>query len=269
MDDLIAVFFDRNFEDSVTEKMLEFDYEFPVARMEDYVISVAATPYRQFVDFVHDSICPTRISSAADIPQISSYDVCTYGVCKMMNAIGDPGVTVYDFGRFLYPNSKKHVKYEHIEAVTDEAIDIYVKTYGALVVGRPESCICLDGKERKKQAIVKIAENQLKGAAFHGLVYELGGKWFLTCLGKVYATLDMELQHALSARTLLRNPFFWRVISEAVDHEIDIMPYVTSVCSGSTIERRRTSCMHFLDICTEAALSEGVVLHPILAPKQE
>lgn len=263
MDEIVATFFDRSFEGPITAEMLEFGYSFPTVELEDYVITVIATPYRKFVDFVHEYVCPKRIDCAAEIPQTSSYDLSTYGVCKMLNAIEDPGVTVLDFGRFLYPSSKRNVKYKDIEDCPEERIKAFANEYGKSVDSDKGTYMCLDGKERNKGAIVKIAENQLKGAEFHGLVYELGGKWFLTCIGRVYSTLDEEMQHALSARTLLRKAFYWKVMGEAVDHDVDIRPYIKAVCNGTTIDRRLSSSQNFFDICIEQCKNDGLNIHRI------
>ena len=181
----------------------------------------------------------------------------------MLNAIEDPGVTVLDFGRFLYPSSKRNVKYKDIEDCPEERIKAFANEYGKSVDSDKETYMCLDGKERNKGAIVKIAENQLKGAEFHGLVYELGGKWFLTCIGRVYSTLDEEMQHALSARTLLRKAFYWKVMGEAVDHDVDIRPYIKAVCNGTTIDRRLSSSQNFFDICIEQCKNDGLNIHRI------
>lgn len=263
MNELVAMFFNRSFEEPITEEMLQFGYSFPTAKLEDYIISVIATPYHEFVNHVHEYICPLRISAAADIPQTSSYDLSTYGVCKMLNAIEDPGVSVLEFGRFLYPGKSRSVTYKEIEDCPEEQIKAFADEYGVSVDTDQETYMCLDGQSRKKGAIVKIAENQLKGAEFHGLVYELGGKWFLTCIGRVYSTLDEEMQHALSARTLLRKPFYWKVMGEAVDHDVDIRPYIESVCNGSTIERRLSSSQNFFDICIEQCKKDGFKIHKI------
>lgn len=267
MDEIVATFFDRSFEGPITDEMLEFGYSFPTAELEDYVITVIATPYSKFVDFVHEYVCSKRIDCAAEIPQTSSYDLSTYGVCKMLNAIEDPGVTVLDFGRFLYPSNKKGVKFKDIEECSEERIKAFAQQYGVSVESDKETYMCLDGKLRNKLAITKIAENQLKGAEFHGLVYELGGKWFLTCIGRVYSTLDEEMQHALSARTLLRKPFYWKVMGEAVDHAVDIRPFIESVCSGSTIERRMSSSQNFFNICIEQCKKESVQINNIFSQK--
>lgn len=269
MEEIVAMFFDGSYEVSINKEMLEYDYAFPTAELEDYVLSVIATPYKSFIDYVHEHICPVRFDNSSQVPQISSYDLSTFGVCKMLNAIEDPGVSYLDLGRFLYPSDKKNTKFDDIYNYPESHIKDFANKNGRCVSSSAKEYLCLDGKIRNKGAITKIAENQVKGACFHGLVYQLGDKWFLTCLGRVYSTLDEEFQHSLSARTLLRAPLFWKVIGGSVDHDIDIIPFIKSVCKGSTIERRRSSCMHFFDICANQAKIEGCNIHKIFASKDK
>ena len=263
MSEIVAMFFDGSFEGSITEKMLNYSYDFPTAKLEDYVITVIATPYKEFVGFVSGYLCPKKIDDSSQIPQTSSYELSTFGVCKMLNAIKDPGVSVLEFGRLLYPSDKKNISYEDIDNVSLQRIKDFIKESGLHVHSSENSFACLDGNYRNKGAIVKIAENQLKGAEFHGLVYELDGKWFLTCLGRIYPTLDKEMQHALSARTLLRKPFFWKVVSEAVNKDVDITPFVKLVCNGTTVGRRLSSSQHCFDIILDQCRIEGVSINTI------
>ena len=269
MDEIVVDFFDGIYEAAINEEMLNYDYTFPTEEVDNYVLSIISTPYKNFLDYVHEHICPKRFNNPSQVPQTSSYDLSTYGVCKILNAINDPGVTYIDLGRFLYPTDKKNTKYSDIENLQDSKIHDFAIANGAKGPPAAKQYLCLDGKIRNKGAITKIAENQLKGASFHSLVYELGDQWFLSCLGKVYSTLDEEFQHYLSARTLLRTPLYWKVISEAVDHDVDIMPYIRSVCKGSTIERRRSSCVHSFDMCAKQVQIEHCALHKIYSEKEQ
>lgn len=263
MNETVAMFFDRSFEGPITDEMLNYSYDFPTAELEDYVITVIATPYSEFVGFVREYLCHERIDSPSQIPQTSSYDLSTFGVCKMLNAIEDPGVTVLEFGRFLYPADKKNITFADIDNVPLQKIKDFLRDEGLHVDQNGTTFLCLDGKIRNKGAIVKIAENQLKGAEFHGLAYEMGGKWFLTCLGRVYSNLDEEMQNALSARTLLRKPLFWKVVSEACTQDVDITPYVKLVCNGTTVGRRLSSCQHCIDIILDQCKKDGVKINNI------
>lgn len=268
MEVTVESFFERTYENVTTEAMLGYNFVFSKTEVMDYVQKVISLPYQDYIQYIAENICTQRIESSSQIPQISNYYISTFGVCKMLAAIDDPGVSVLEFGRFLYPGDDSNIGYKEIEAVSDEKIKNFLQDNGLHIDSKLQTMLCLDGKERKKGAIVKIAENQLKGSEFHGLVYELGGKWFLTCLGRLYPTLDEWQQHALSARTLLRSPLFWRVVAEAKNIDVDFSPYVRSVCSSTTANRRLSSCQHFFDIITEQCSIEGVDIHNIYFSKE-
>lgn len=156
------------------------------------------------------------------IPQISNYEACTRGICQVMRGRGDPGLEYKELGVALFS----------------------------------------DDIPRNDGAYLKFGENHVKGAAFHGLTHGLYKKWFLTCLGYVYSDLDDELRQYLSARTLLRNPFFHIIIAESVEHDVNIRKYMTEL-SLSTQNRRSSSCMHFFDVIRRQCTIEKVQLHNI------
>ena len=164
----------------------------------------------------------------SEIPQISNYDACTTGICQVMKFRDNPGMDCLEVGRALF---------------TDDV-------------------------ERKEGAFFKFGENQVKGASFHGLTHCYYKKWFLTCLGYVYPELDEELRQYLSARTLLRNPFFHIIISEAKEKDVNIKKYMNGL-SLSTQVRRSSSCMHFFDVILKQCQIEGVSLHSIFFDKND
>ena len=52
MDKQIEAFFDKEYENIVNEAMFNFDYSFPKEEIENYVLSILAIPYSQFIDYV-------------------------------------------------------------------------------------------------------------------------------------------------------------------------------------------------------------------------
>ena len=174
MEEIVEEFYERSFEDVVTEAMFERDYVFPQTKVEDYIMSIVSTPYQQFVDYICTHYNPNPIENS-EIPQISNYEACTTDVCQVLKFRDNPGMDCLEIGKALF---------------TDDV-------------------------ERKEGAYFKFGENQVKGASFHGLTHCYYKKWFLTCLGYLYPELDEELRQYLAARTLLRNPFFHLIISEA------------------------------------------------------
>ena len=164
----------------------------------------------------------------SEIPQISNYEAATLGVCNVLSDHNDPGMDCTQIGM----------------------------------------CLFTDGKERKDSAYFKFGENQVKGAAFHGLTQCCGNKWFLTCLGRCYPDMDDEMRQYLAARTLLRNPFFHIVIAEASKHDVNIRAFMPGL-SESTQKRRSSSCLHFLDVIIRQCEIENVTIHKIFYESNE
>ena len=69
MEEIIEEFFERSFEDIVTEAMFERDYVFPQTKVEDYIMSIVSTPYQQFVNYICTHYNPKPIENS-EIPQI-------------------------------------------------------------------------------------------------------------------------------------------------------------------------------------------------------
>lgn len=226
MDELIEDFFDRCYEASINEAMFDFDYSFPEEQIEDYILSLLATPYSCFIEYVATRYCASSVTPS-EIPQISNYETATLGVCNALINHNDPGLDVLQIGVFLHT----------------------------------------DGKERKDGAYTKFGENHVKGARFHGLTHCCAKKWFLTCLGRYFPKLDDEMRQFLSARTLLRNPIFHIVVSEATKHDVNIRLFMPNL-SETTQKRRSSSCMRFFNVIVKQCEIEGVPLHKIFY-KQE
>lgn len=225
--EILDNFFALSFESVITEEMFERNYVFPQSIVEEYVMSIISTPYQLFIDYVYSHYCAKPITTS-DIPQISSYDLSTRGICQVMRDLGDPGLTYIELGVSLFN----------------------------------------DGTVRNNGAYLKFGENHVKGAAFHGLTHELYKKWFLTCLGHIFPELDEEPRQYLSARTLLRNPFFHIIVADAVEHDVNIIKYMTGL-SPSTQSRRSSSCMQFFNVILKQCQIENVFLHTIYVDKNQ
>ncbi len=227
MDDLIEEFFDFSFEEEITEAMYERDFVFPQSKVEDYILSIVTIPYQHFIDYIYTHYNPQPIETSG-IPQISSYEASTWGVCQVLKDRDDPGLECAEIGVALFS----------------------------------------DDVARNEGAYFKFGENHVKGASFHGLTHCCWKKWFLTCLGYVYADLDFEMRQYLSARTLLRNPFFHIIVAEAVEKDVNIRQYMAGL-SYSTQTRRSSSCMHFFNVILKQCMIEKVPMHSIYFDKEE
>ena len=172
-----------------------------------------------------DYICENYCSNpitSASIPQISNYNDCTTGVIKVLLDNNDPGLECRYIGRELFD----------------------------------------DDIERNDGAYTKYGENHVKGAEFHGLTHCIHNRWFLTCLGRIYPSFDEEVKQLLFARTLLRNPFFYIVVSNAINNDVNIYNYMGDL-SPATRKRRSSSCIHFLNIILKQCELENISIHDI------
>ena len=172
-----------------------------------------------------DYVC-TNINNieikSSDITQCSDFGACTDKICEVFINKGDPGFQNIDVGKLL--------------------------------LGVEE--------EKKKGAYLKYGENQAKTAEQLGLVHNYYDVWFITCLGKAYMYLNSEQKEALLARTVLRNVFYEKIISEASFHEVDVMNYMNCI-SEATRRRRGPSVMKLLRLCSKSCSKENVLLYPI------
>ena len=106
MDELIEEFFDKEYEDTINENMFNFDYSLPEEELEQYVLSLMATPYSQFIDYVATRYCSKAIVPS-EIPQISNYELSTIGVCNVLNDLNDPGLECTEIGKRLFTDGKE------------------------------------------------------------------------------------------------------------------------------------------------------------------
>lgn len=227
-----------------TDELLEdfFDYSFEEVITEDMLERDYVFPLSKVEDYVMQIVTTpyqhfidyvythycNKPIETSCIPQISNYDACTRGVCQVMKGRNDPGLEYIELGVALFS----------------------------------------DDTPRNDGAYLKFGENHVKGACFHGLTHVLYKKWFLTCLGYVYPDLDDEMRQYLSARTLLRNPFFHIIVRDAVEHDVNIQKYMAGL-KPSTQTRRSSSCMHFFNVILKQCLLEKVPIHSIYFKKDE
>ena len=220
------------------EEFLEefFDLSFEKAISEEMLERDYVFPRSKMEDYILqmtsipykyyiDYICTHYCGAEIDnasIPQFSNFTDGTTNICKVMRDLGDPGLG-------------------------------YIKLGQALLS---------DGIDRKIGAYQKYGENHVKCASFHGLTYLIYKSWFLTSLGYIYPDLDEELKQYVISRTLLRNPLFRLVISEAVNNDVNIKKYFGGL-SESTQIRRSSSCIHLFNIIAKQCNLEGLHLHRI------
>lgn len=152
-----------------------------------------------------------------NIPQFSSIEDGTSRLCEKMKALGDTGFTMKFIGKVLLD----------------------------------------DGKERKDCALSKYGENHLKFARLLGLTHEYYGPWYLTPLGYCFSQLKEETKSALLARTVLRDPLFYKMISDSSNGVVNITSYL-DILSLSTKKRRMPNVLSLLRLIQNQCRKENI-----------
>lgn len=104
-----------------------------------------------------------------------------------------------------------------------------------------------DGKERKDTAYIKYGENHLKTACDLGLVFELTGEYFLSCLGFIINDLNDIEKEKLLVRLVLRTKLIERLYKAAKNGEVNMRQFLYMI-SDSTYVRRKVSIKTILNI---------------------
>ena len=145
-------------------------------------------------------------------------------------------ITSKELVSYLAPTSV--VQYSSITDATTKICSKFEKEgdegYDVIEIGR---MLLDDGNQRKDGAYRKYGENHVKLALEFGLVQECYDHYYLTCLGKVFSSLDTETQTSLLSRTILRNNFIQRLIKLSSGGQCSIVEQL-SFLSDSTIKRR-------------------------------
>lgn len=169
--DILDVFYRRTYEFDINNKMLHYDYTFPTEEVMDYVQQILCLPIDQLVQHDIESETGDAITPK-DVFQFSSLENATDNICRILNNIGNPGVTYLQAGKLLLN----------------------------------------DGKSRNDIAYKKYGENHLKTAEALGLLYELAHTYFVSCIGTIYLILNDEDRKRLNIRLLLRNKFIAQLV---------------------------------------------------------
>lgn len=151
-------------------------------------------------NFINFVIYKIKVSNLTpdDICQFSNFEKCTDLLCKILIKNGDKGVNYFECGALLLN----------------------------------------DGVTRKKNALIKYGENQLKTGRMLGLIYSVSHTFYVGCIGYVYITLPEEKKEKLLRRLLLRAPLFCYIIQQALNKKV-VLKELLNVISETTYQRRK------------------------------
>lgn len=160
--------------------------------------------------------------SSNDITQCSSIEACEIEMCNALLWKNNPGLQFEEIGQ-LFPK--------------------YVT-------------------KNTKSAFVKYGENQIKTSAQLGLVFEYYDYWYLSAVGYVFPELSDVDKQSLLARTILRTPFYQRLVLDLCDKTIYLTNYMKGL-SKSTCIRRSISTCKLLSICAIECQRENIPINGI------
>lgn len=221
--DYLGLFFSQSYEKDI-DKLVRDDRSFVI-------------PYEQlrnYVNLIIDIPYKEYISyllshplkkniETKDITQSSSFSACEIEMCNAIFSIDNPGLSYIDIGK-LFPQYVSHPN---------------------------------DG------ALRKYGENQIKTSAHLGLVYEYYKYWYLSCLGYLYPQLEQETRMKLLARTILRTPFYYRMMVDLYYNNTEATKYMHSLSKATQIRREGSVC-RLLEICLDECHREGIKMHRII-----
>ena len=190
--------------------------------MENYLYQVINYPLKEYIYYIIENPITNEITSK-DITQLSSIEDCTTNMCKMMLLNGNCGLTLPQIASGLHAD----------------------KNYKDNLV-----------------ALTKYGENQVKTACQLGLTIFHNNLWYLTSIGVVFPLVPNDVKRKFFSISLLRDPFYSKVISSMCQQETNLIDFMT-ILSESTQKRRSSSCMKLIDIFIHQCRVESINIHPI------
>jgi hypothetical protein len=112
-------------------------------------------------------------------------------------------------------------------------------------------------------ALTKYGENQVKTACQLGLTIYVNNRWYLTCIGYIFPSLSEEQRNKLLCLSLLRDPFYSKIIVDLCQHDV-LLPRYMTILSETTIKRRTSSCIRLLNFFTNQCELENIRIHDII-----
>lgn len=219
----IQDFFSRKFENESTIILLSHKSYFSENAVIDYIEQISQYGLPEYLQYLSDNPNHDEISSK-DITQLSSIEDCTINMCNVVREIGNPGMSLTEIAVALHADNNY---------------------------------------KDNNVALSKYGENQIKTASQLGLATFYDGLWYLTAIGYIFGSLDEMIQRKYLAITILRDPFYSKVILSLLEQDTNIKDYM-KVLSESTQYRRTSSCLKVLSFFVEECTIDGISLHKII-----
>ena len=109
MNEIIRDFLTRDYENRISENLLEYNYEFPEQEVRDYVSRVIDQPISEILDALSSKTKDTAATSNI-LLQFSSLDDATNNLCAKIEEENNPGLTAEETGRLLLCDEQAKTK---------------------------------------------------------------------------------------------------------------------------------------------------------------
>lgn len=216
----IQDFFSKKFETESTKLLLNNKLFFSESAVVDYMSQVQKYSLRDYLTYLENNPVAGDITSK-DITQLSSIEDCTNNLCDVIKENCNPGMSLIEIASSLHADNN----------YKDNTV-----------------------------ALTKYGENQIKTAVQLGLAVYMNELWYLSAVGCVFCNLEREAQRKYLATTILRDPFYSRVILSLLKQDTKLKDFMT-ILSESTQKRRTSSCIKVLSFFLEQCSIEGISLH--------
>ena len=107
--ELLEVFFEKSFENEISDNCLENNYVFPQKDILEYIDVICGIPYEQLIESAPTFASLDDISSE-DITQASNFEAFTSHFCKVIIEDGDWGYNCHKLGQLLQNDGIKRTK---------------------------------------------------------------------------------------------------------------------------------------------------------------
>lgn len=148
------------YEKSINEKMMYYDYVFPIDEIYKYVDAINDIDCEWIVNYIktHDNSEPIV---SGDIFQFSSFDDCTVNICKVLKKENNPGVNYLSIGKLLLKDGKSrndgaYIKYGENHLKTAQAFDLVWNCYNSYYLTCIGSVFDTLSKENQEKLLIRL-----------------------------------------------------------------------------------------------------------------
>lgn len=105
MDPVFDIFFAKSYENSINSQMLNYDFNFPIQQVKEYVEKINSRPIMDYLSYIekYSRVCSL---SSRDIFQFSNIEDATRNLCKRVKVEKDPGLKHIAIGKILLNDGK-------------------------------------------------------------------------------------------------------------------------------------------------------------------